>query len=126
MAIVTSAKRIHFEMAHRDSGILGYLEFVLTREDYVNSKPDPEPYLAGLARIGVEPARCLVIEDTARGLVSAKAAGLDCWVIPTALNRTSDFGGADAVLGDILEVPARLGLGPGRGGAPHAGARERC
>jgi beta-phosphoglucomutase-like phosphatase (HAD superfamily) len=45
MAIVTSSLADHFAAAHKASGLLPFFEFVLTRECYVKSKPDPEPYL---------------------------------------------------------------------------------
>ena len=110
MAIVTSAKRGHFEQSHKDTGIVPHLEFVLTREDYTHSKPNPEPYQLGLSRIGVDRSRCLVIEDTERGVTAAKAAGLDCWVIDNALSAHASFADADAVLPSIHEVPRALGL----------------
>ena len=49
---------------------------VVTVEDVVNSKPAPDAYLLGAARIGVAPARCLVFEDSEHGLAAAKAAGM--------------------------------------------------
>lgn len=110
MAIVTSAKRRHFEQSHKDTGIVPYLEFVLTREDYINSKPNPEPYLLGLARMGVAAERCLVIEDTERGVTAAKAAGLSCWVVKNALSFHATFADADAVLSSIRDIPRALGL----------------
>jgi len=107
-AVVTSAWREHFELAHRATGLVPYFDFVLTREDYVRSKPDPEPYLLALERAGLGPDECLVVEDTERGLAAAKAAGLTCWVIPTELTRGGDFGAADRVLGDLREVAVAL------------------
>jgi HAD superfamily hydrolase (TIGR01509 family) len=95
MAIVTSSKRAHFDAIHARSGLTAHFEFVLAREDYAVSKPDPEPYLTAVARLGLSAADCLVIEDSARGLQAAKAAGLTCWVIPSALTRASDFAQAD-------------------------------
>lgn len=91
MAIVTSCRREHFAVMHRDSGLLGYFDFVLVREDYRQSKPDPEPYLLALARSGAEPERCLVVEDSPRGAQAAARAGLDCVVIPGAMNAGGDF-----------------------------------
>ena len=110
MAIVTSAKRMHFRQSHKDTGSVPHLEFVLTREDYGRSKPHPEPYQLGLSRIGVERERCLVIEDTERGVTAAKAAGLDCWVIDNALSCHATFAEADAVLPSIWDVPRALGI----------------
>jgi beta-phosphoglucomutase-like phosphatase (HAD superfamily) len=56
----------------------------------------------------VSPARCLVIEDSERGLAAAKAAGLACWVIPSALTRGLDFARADLVLDSLPAAAARL------------------
>jgi beta-phosphoglucomutase-like phosphatase (HAD superfamily) len=82
---------------------------VLTRETYSHSKPHPEPYLTAVERLGANPAGCLVIEDSERGLIAAKAAGLACWVVPSALTRHESFDAADAVLPDLAAVTARLG-----------------
>jgi HAD superfamily hydrolase (TIGR01509 family) len=115
MAVVTSSHRDHFEAIHRRTGLLRFFDFALTREHYVRSKPSPEPYLAALARTGLPPAECLAIEDSERGLRAAKAAGLACWVIPTALTRRGDFRAADRVLETVEEVVT--GLAPEDGHA---------
>jgi HAD superfamily hydrolase (TIGR01509 family) len=107
-AIVTSSRKEHFDLIHRNTMLLPYFEFVLTREDYRLSKPDPEPYLKALERSGVPTSQCLVIEDSERGLRSAKGAGLNCWVIPTPLTRESRFQEADRILNDITEIPELL------------------
>ena len=108
LAIVTSSDPEPFARTHAGTGLLGHFELVLTREHYRLSKPDPEPYLVAVARLGVPPARCLVIEDSERGLAAAKAAGLACWVIPSGLTRAGRFDGADAVLPDLRAAAARL------------------
>ncbi|KIH77006.1 haloacid dehalogenase superfamily, subfamily IA, variant 3 with third motif having DD or ED [Geoalkalibacter ferrihydriticus] len=109
MAIVTSSLREHFDIIHRNTGILGYFDFILTREDYQHTKPHPEPYLTALKRSGIAPAHCLVVEDTQRGLQSSVDAGLACAVIPNGLTGDSDFSRACHVLGDIREVIGLLG-----------------
>ena len=96
MAVVTSSKRAHFDAIHDRTGLTRYFELILTREDYAASKPDPEPYRTALERMGLRPEQCLVLEDSERGLVAAKAAGLTCWVIPSELTRDSSFALADA------------------------------
>lgn len=110
MAIVTSSYRHHFELAHRQTGFLRYFEFWLASGDYVNHKPHPEPYLVAAARLGVEPARCLVIEDSERGLEAARAAGMRCVVVPTELTAPGDFSSAERVLARLSELPALLGV----------------
>jgi HAD superfamily hydrolase (TIGR01509 family) len=110
MAIVTSCRRENFLQMHRESGLLGYFDFILTREDYGASKPDPEPYLTACARAGLLPGRCLAIEDSERGVVSAARAGLSVAAIPGPMNRGGDFGAARWLLDGIRELPALLGF----------------
>lgn len=109
MAIVTSSRRDHFDLIHAGTGLLHLFEFILCREDYREAKPDPEPYLLALRHSGQEARQCLVIEDSARGLAAAKAAGLTCWVIPSDQTRGQDFSAADRVLQRIGELPELLG-----------------
>jgi HAD superfamily hydrolase (TIGR01509 family) len=111
MGVVTSSRRDHFEMIHARTGFARYFEFVVTGEDVAATKPDPEPYLRALALTRQRPEACLAIEDSERGLAAAKAAGLECWVIPTALTRGGDFSAADRVLRSLVEIPALLNVG---------------
>ena len=108
MAIVTSSRRDHFDLIHADTDLLHLFDFILCREDYAEAKPDPEPYLKALQRSGREPCRCLVVEDSVRGLAAAKAAGLTCWVVPSAQTRGQDFSAADRILEGIAEVACLL------------------
>jgi HAD superfamily hydrolase (TIGR01509 family) len=101
MAIVTSSRRAHFDAIHAGRTLPGYFELILAREDYRESKPDPEPYLTAVARMGVSPSECLVIEDSERGLRAAHAAGLRCWVIPSPLTERSDFSHAERRLESV-------------------------
>ena len=108
MAIVTSSRRDHFELIHAGSGLLEHFDFILCREDYREAKPDPEPYLLAVQRSGRDAKSCLVIEDSPRGLAAAKAAGLACWVIPSAQTQGQDFRAADRVLDRLEDLLALL------------------
>ena len=77
---------------------------MLTGEDYTHVKPDPEPYLKAIEKSGCSPDACLAIEDSQRGLASAKAAGIKCVVVPTPLTRTCSFSTADQVLETIKDI----------------------
>ena len=107
-AIVTSSRREHFELIHENSGLLQYFEFVLAREDYEMSKPNPEPYLKALERTGLKSSQCLVIEDSERGLTAAAEAGIRCWVVPSALTSTFRFERADRILESVEGVADAL------------------
>ncbi|RII25722.1 MAG: HAD family hydrolase [Geobacter sp.] len=110
MAIVTSCRRENFLQMHRASGLLGYFDFILTREDYGASKPDPEPYRTACARAGLDPGRCLAIEDSERGIIAAARAGLAVVAIPGQMNHGGDFGAARWLLDEIRQLPALLSL----------------
>ncbi len=114
MAIVTSCRRANFLQMHRQSGLLGYFDFILTREDYGASKPDPEPYRTACTRAGLPPGRCLAIEDSERGITSAARAGLVVAAIPGEMNVGGDFSAARWLLDGIHELPALLNLRPDR------------
>ncbi|HTO70708.1 MAG TPA: HAD family phosphatase [Myxococcota bacterium] len=105
MAVVTSSQPHHFELQHARTGARRFFELVVTRADYANTKPDPEPYLVAAARLGIAPADCLAVEDTERGLVSATRAGMRCAAIPRWLSARGDFRAAWRVLRNATEVP---------------------
>jgi HAD superfamily hydrolase (TIGR01509 family) len=104
MGVVTSSRKDHFDVIHRNTGLLKYFDFVLTGEDYAQVKPDPAPYLKAIEKSGCGPEACLAVEDSLRGLTAAKAAGIKCIVVPTALTRTSNFDSADQVLENLHEI----------------------
>jgi HAD superfamily hydrolase (TIGR01509 family) len=108
MAIVTASGREHFEKIHEPLGLLDYFDFVLAEGDYAHHKPHPEPYLAAAERLDLDPAECLVVEDSERGLQAAVAAGMRCLVIPSGFSRGGNFASAHRVLASAREVPAVL------------------
>ncbi|MEJ2618429.1 MAG: HAD family phosphatase, partial [Ignavibacteriaceae bacterium] len=98
MGIVTSSRKDHFGLIHKPLGILKYFDFILTGDDYRKFKPDPEPYLLAVEKSGFHKDECIAIEDSERGLNSAKAAGIYCLVIPNELTSNGNFLAADKVL----------------------------
>ncbi len=108
MGVVTSSRPEHFDIIHKRSGLLKYFDFVLTSEDYSETKPSPAPYLKAIEISGFEKNECVVVEDSARGLNAAVSASLKCFVIPTELTKHSDFSRAEKILTSIKEVPELL------------------
>ena len=108
MAIVTTARREDFDLIHQSRKMLDYIEFTITREDYANSKPHPDPYLEALRRFDADPAQAIAIEDSARGLQAAHAAGLDCIIVKNRLTSSQDFSKAWKVLDSVQELPTIL------------------
>jgi len=108
LAIVTSSEPGPFARTHARTGLLEHFELVLAQGDYARAKPEPDPYLRAVERMDLPGARCLVIEDSERGLRAAKAAGLHCWVIPSALTAGGRFDAADCVFESLRAAAARL------------------
>jgi HAD superfamily hydrolase (TIGR01509 family) len=59
--------------------------FSVAHDDVPHTKPAPDPYLAAAARLGVEPADCVVFEDSPTGVASALAAGCQVIAVPGAV-----------------------------------------
>ena len=108
MAIITTSKPEDFKLIHDDREILGYMDFYLAKGDYEHSKPLPDPYLTGMKKFDAEPSECIVVEDSARGLKSAIAAGIDCVVVRNEFTATHDFSGAKCIIDSLSELPAVL------------------
>lgn len=85
-------------------GLLSRFPERVCRDDTVLHKPEPAPYLKTAERLGVEPSRCLVFEDSPNGVNSAKAAGMLAVAVPTEMTRNEDFSAADLVVGSLAEL----------------------
>jgi HAD superfamily hydrolase (TIGR01509 family) len=92
---------------------LTWFEVIATAEQASAKKPDPAVYLWALERLGLEPSRCMAIEDSANGVRAARAAGIPVVVTESAYSAGEDFTGALAVLSDLGE--------PGRPFTPRHG-----
>ncbi|MGW5366383.1 HAD family hydrolase [Actinopolymorpha pittospori] len=104
MAIVTTAKRVDFDIIHEKRQIKQFMDFILAREDYELAKPHPEPYLTGLKRLGATKEETLVVEDSSRGLNSAVAAGIDCAIVHNDFTKTHDFSRASYRIKTLIEL----------------------
>lgn len=108
MGIVTTSRRVDFELIHAKRGIVGFMDFTLCVEEYPRAKPHPDPYLAGMAKFGAKPHECLVIEDSQRGLSAAVNAGIECAVVHNEFTKTHDFSKASHFLQSLRELPSLL------------------
>lgn len=81
-AVVTSTQRERARRKLETSHIASYFEIVITGSDVIEPKPAPEGYLKAAAALGVDPARCVVFEDSAFGVRAALAAGMTPIQVP--------------------------------------------
>ena len=76
LAICSGAARDEIEPVVEAAGLASCFQAVVTAEDVVHGKPDPEGYVKTLALLGADPRGTLVFEDTEPGVASARAAGV--------------------------------------------------
>jgi sugar-phosphatase len=79
---------------------------LITSDLTERGKPHPDPYLAGAAALGADPADCLVIEDAPAGIRAARAAGMTVWAVPTT-HTPDELKEADRVLTDAVQDVGR-------------------
>lgn len=92
-AIVTNATT---SIAQRtaDAAPEGTFSVIIGNDETTHPKPDPQPYLLAAQRLGVEPSRCVAVEDSPSGVRSATAAGMKVIVVPGELEVPAELGHA--------------------------------
>ena len=101
--VVSGSPRADVEAAVHLLGASTEVRFVLGAEDYSPGKPSPAGFLLGAQRLGIEPARCLVFEDSTAGVKAAKAAGMWCVALARECAHPQDLSSADWTLSDLAE-----------------------
>ncbi len=74
-AIGTSAPRSNVDFVLEGTGLGKYFSVILDQSDVEHGKPNPEIYIKTAARLGIDPAQCLVFEDSLSGVEAAQRAG---------------------------------------------------
>jgi beta-phosphoglucomutase-like phosphatase (HAD superfamily) len=85
-------------------GLAGLFPVLVSASEVARGKPSPDIFLEAARLLAVDPGTCLVLEDSAKGLEAAKAAGMACLVLPAPEADPEGFAGADLLVKD----------GPGR------------
>lgn len=80
---------------------------LITGDQVTKGKPDPEPYQEGVKAMGVAPSECVVIEDAAPGIASARAAGLRVIAVRTPYNQ-GEVHAADSVVDDLSSLSVEI------------------
>ncbi len=84
-AIATSSR--HEDARHHldAHGLHGRFHAIVAHGDYVQGKPNPDPFLNAADQLGVEPAHCLALEDSHNGVRAASRAGMMTIMVPDLL-----------------------------------------
>jgi HAD superfamily hydrolase (TIGR01509 family) len=108
LAVASSSKRRWIERILSSLNIKKRFCVIVSAEDVVNGKPDPEIYLKTAKRLGIPIDRCLVLEDAPSGLIAAKRAGAKCIIVRNQFTRDLDFSEADIVVDSLLAIEREM------------------
>ncbi len=75
-----------------------FFDVIITRDDCLKAKPNPESYLKTAQKLNLKPEECIVFEDSKAGLDSAKNAGMKCVIIKSNNTIQENYSNADLVL----------------------------
>lgn len=75
VALCSNSVRMTIDMMLEKADLIKYLDFTMSNQDVVKSKPDPEIYTKAIARLGLQPEVCLIVEDNQNGIKAAIDSG---------------------------------------------------
>jgi len=86
IAVCSNSIRKTIELMMEKSGLIKYLDFIISNQDVKNGKPDPEMYITAIKRMNLDPKECLILEDNENGIKAAIASGANLLKIDNPLN----------------------------------------
>ncbi len=97
MAIGSAAIMFNIDFVLDGLSLRHYFTAIVSADDVITSKPDPETYLKCADGLGVAYKDCIVFEDAPKGVEAAQNAGMQCVVI-TTMHTKEEFGNYDNIL----------------------------
>jgi len=108
LAIATSAPMYLVQIVLRVLEIGHFFDAVQTSDDVVTGKPAPEIYLKAIAQLGLQPAECVVLEDSSNGALAGKRAGAYVIAVPSQYTRSQDFSFVDEQATDLTDAARQI------------------
>jgi mannitol-1-/sugar-/sorbitol-6-phosphatase len=105
-AVVTSGTRL-LATARLNLAQIPIPDVLVTAEDVVNGKPDPEPYRKGAELLGLNPSECVIIEDAPAGIAAGRAAGARVIALAGTYSA-AELSLADAIVQSLLGIRVRV------------------
>ncbi|MDX3804411.1 HAD family hydrolase [Streptomyces sp. AK04-3B] len=103
--VASSGSHERIRVGHRTTGLDRWFDEsrVFSSQDVGKGKPAPDLFLFAAERMGVEPARCVVVEDSPLGVQAARAAGMDVYGF-TAMTPAAKLAGATQLFADMQQL----------------------
>ncbi len=108
LAVATSATRKFVDAIMVNLGIAHRFKVIQTSDDVTRGKPDPEIYLKAMARAGVAPHQCVVLEDSSNGSLAGKRSGAYTIAVPSLYTQDQDFSFVDYIAKDLIDAARRI------------------
>ena len=75
IAVCSNSIRKTIKLMMEKAQLMQYIDLIVSNEDVVNAKPDPEMYTTAINKLGFKPNECIVVEDNPNGIQAGKASG---------------------------------------------------
>jgi HAD superfamily hydrolase (TIGR01509 family) len=110
LAIGSSSKKYLLDKGLEIHDLSKYFEVIVTGDDVVKGKPEPDIYLKVADLMNILPENSIVIEDAPNGILSGKRAGMKTVAIPNEQTKNLDFSISDFIISDLSKLPSLLGV----------------
>ena len=110
MALATSADHIKLAGNLKEIGVRpSSFDAVITGEDVIHKKPNPEIFILAAKRMNLKPDECLVVEDAVNGVRAAKTSNGRCLALTTSFTEEQLFSaGADWCAKNLASAPKKV------------------
>ncbi|HEU4719278.1 MAG TPA: hexitol phosphatase HxpB [Bacteroidia bacterium] len=104
VALASSSPYALIESLMHHYGLIGHFKTVHSAENEPYGKPHPAVFITTAYKLGIDPQKCLVFEDSFNGIIAAKAARMKCVAVPAKEHFAQErFSAADMKLKSLLE-----------------------
>ena len=107
LAVATATRTDEAKVKLASVGLLDYFFTIIGGDQVVRGKPDPDIYLRAAEALGVDPARCLALEDSENGVKAATAAGMTVIQVPDLVQPSAELRRLGHAVHTSLEEVAR-------------------
>jgi HAD superfamily hydrolase (TIGR01509 family) len=104
LAVASSSRARWVETCLRTIGMRRYFDAIVGGDMVARGKPDPDIFLRAARRLRVEPARCIVFEDSPAGVTAARSAAMYTVAVRTAYTPPGLTQGAHITVNSLAEV----------------------
>lgn len=104
LALASSSYPEVIEIILQKTGLKHYFDVVVDSQMAGASKPEPDIFLLAAQKLGIQPERCVVIEDSTNGIEAAKSAGMYCVAYAGPGSELQDQSRADIIISDFGEL----------------------